>query len=195
MKTLYMANMGCDTHGTIDGIPTDVPSFRVRLIFRDKDGRILYGDLNDWRVYDAKRKLARLRIGTDLEYMSTHKRTCEYGIVVDVPGCYRYLVGSDANGKEYGEDLGYDTKGILEFVNGLLAAGEEPYGAVEFVNGWEIWEKIPEVAALLKEFRDKEEALNATFRKQMEEVDRRKKEDEIRFKEYLAHKRAEKKSA
>lgn len=195
MRTLYMAMMGCDTHGTIDGIPTDVPSFRVRLIFRSKDGRILYGDLNDWRVYDAKRKLARLRIGTDLEYLSTHKQTCEYGIVVDVPGCYRYLVGSDTNGKEYGEDLGYDTKGILEFVNGLLAAGEEPYGTIEFINGWEEWEKIPDVAALLKEFRDKEEFLNATLRQQMDGVDRRKKEDEIRFKEYLAQKRAAKKSA
>ena len=195
MRTLYMANMGCDTHGTIDGIPTDVPSFRVRLIFRDKDGRILYGDLNDWRVYDAKRKLARLRIGCHLEYLSTRKQTCQYGIEVDVPGCYGYLVGSDANGKPYGEDLGYDTKGILEFVNGLLAAGEEPYGEVEFVKGWEDWEKIPDVAALLKEFRDKEELLNATLRQQMDEVDRRKKEDEIRFKEYLAQKRAEKKSA
>lgn len=195
MRTLYMAMMGCDTHGTIDGIETDVPSFRVRLVFRSKDGRILYGDLNDWRVYDAKRKLARLRIGTDLEYLSTHKRTCEYGIVVDVPGCYRYLVGSDANGKEYGEDLGYDTKGILEFVNGLLADGEEPYGTIEFSQNWEVWEKIPDVAALLKEFRDKEELLNATLRQQMDEVDRRKKEDEIRFKEYLAKKRAAKKSA
>ena len=68
-------------------------------------------------------------------------------------------------------------------------------GTIEFIKGWEEWEKIPEVAALLKEFRDKEELLNATLRQQMDEVDRRKKEDEIRFKEYLAQKRAEKKSA
>ena len=190
MRTLYAANMGMDTHGEVDGIKTDIPSYRVRVAFKNRYGKVVMGDFGCYRVWDEKKRLAGIRIADSLCFLKTRKVLAQYGVEIDQPWHYAY---QPYRNKEEGTTsfrFDFTVEGMLEFVNGLIPESEEPYDRVEFVpEGWEKWESIPEVLALKNEFDAEERRLNEVMRGQYREVERLKEEEHRRWTEYLANRR------
>ena len=122
-----------------DGYPTDMVSWRNRLIFKDADGTVVYGDVC---------------VGTKWKYANGHCKGIDVPCTMNFDLCYI--------GKRDGEELNhcwrysklcglrhYTQKDLLEAVNSVSAV---KYDSVAFFDDMDEWEKMDGVKELLSEY-------------------------------------------
>lgn len=145
-KTLKVCKMAGDNLGTVhEGFPTDMVSYRNCLIFRDKSGKVVYGDVGvcDRRDYGKSGRpiVFPCAIHWDLAWNGVRHGT-QYGIEDGCYACWRYLP------QDFGRELHYTQADLLFAVNEMTGAD---YDRVEFYDDYEAWKAADGVRELLAE--------------------------------------------
>lgn len=149
-KVLHAVNMGGHIYGE-DLKKSDMPTYRTRIAFFDKDGKAVYGDVSLWRLPVDQKKpngAYRAAIAHHMDVVAFHDSNY-LGVPYKEAATWGYLGYYEAWDKAKPTAHEYTKKGVLEWVNGLLADGAERYDRIEFTDDYEAWTKTGDVAAVL----------------------------------------------
>lgn len=195
-RVLYALNMGGNIYGE-DVKMSDMPTYRTRIAFMEKDGKAVTGDVSAWRIHqggDFKKPVIRLGIAPDLGYEGA-MRSSIGDIECEIPAHWRYTHYQTDRRIAVDTGLDYTRAGVLAWVNGLLPANAEKYDRIEFTDDHAAWEKTADVAAVYAEQERINAEIMAKFNAVKENAERIRREQIEAYRQQIARARKIEKGA